>query len=190
MLLNLAGFKIQIILQKTKHVSKKKFEKKLNKIFIVGAFDEVNNKSFNTAAVFLNAGNEGFLRGKYYKHQLVPFGETVPFKNLFIKFGYNPWGEGSIDLTAGEIISPVNTPLVNIGFNICYETTFTYISRLMVLKNRALSLIVAFSKKTTLVIELKSVPGSLNPIWPFLPIPRICKSIPPFSLILFSYHLQ
>lgn len=33
MFLNLAGFKIQIILQKTKHVSKKKFEKKLNKIF-------------------------------------------------------------------------------------------------------------------------------------------------------------
>jgi hypothetical protein len=32
--------------------------------------------------------------------------------------------------------------------------------------------------------------GSLNPIWPVLPIPKICKSIPPDAMIFFSYYSQ
>ena len=40
------------------------------------------------------------------------------------------------------------------------------------------------------VVELRPDPGSLKPMCPVLPMPKICKSIPPCSSIFLSYSLQ
>ncbi len=107
--------------------------KSLNVVLATGVSDSIGkDKFYNTAAVF---SREGRLLGKFYKTKLVPFGEKVPFKNLFLRFGYNPWGNW-LDDSAGETFNPIDTPVGKIGFNICYETTYAHVSRLLV-KNGA-----------------------------------------------------
>ncbi|WP_165001357.1 hypothetical protein [Mesomycoplasma neurolyticum] len=44
----------------------------------------------------------------------------------------------------------------------------------------------AICKFTSLVLSSINEPGSLKAIWPFVPMPRIIKSIPPLSLINLS----
>lgn len=104
--------------------------KKLNRYFIVGCFDsnKYKNEYYNAAVVFSPAGE---LLGKYYKIQIVLFGETVPhfLKYILNKINYDPWQDGGVNLTRGKKFQVVRTPLGDIGFNICFETIFPYISR-------------------------------------------------------------
>lgn len=108
------------ILNKFKEISRE-----IKGILVVGCGDSnIKGEDFNTVAVFHN----GELLGKYYKMQLVPFGEVVPFKDFFQKINYNPW-ENWTDVSPGKDFAVAKTPFLNLGFNICYETAFSYISR-------------------------------------------------------------
>ena len=53
-------------------------------------------------------------------------------------------------------------------------------------KNLALSCRVFAVRVLTRVAEDKDEPSSLKPIWPSVPMPRICRSIPPDWLIAIS----
>ncbi len=112
--------------------------KKFNVMLATGGFDrDAQGNTYNTAAVF---SPEGKLLGKFYKTKLVPFGEYAPLKELFVKLGYNPWGDW-VNLSVGKNFKPVFTRSpgtidLTIGFNICYETTYAHISRKLV-KNGA-----------------------------------------------------
>lgn len=107
--------------------------KELNVVLATGLSDSRGKgKFYNAAAVFSPSGR---LLGKFHKTKLVPFGEKVPLKNLFLHFDYNPWGDWDDDST-GETFNPIETSIGNIGFNICYETTYAHISRQLV-KNGA-----------------------------------------------------
>lgn len=57
-------------------------------------------------------------------------------------------------------------------------------------KELAASNLVILSKLISLVVDLVPEPGSLKPMCPVLPIPRICMSIPPTSTIFYSYLRQ
>lgn len=54
-------------------------------------------------------------------------------------------------------------------------------------KNLALSCRVRSASLTTRVRDENAAPGSLKPMWPFEPMPRICRSIPPAEPIAASY---
>jgi len=104
----------------------RKLAREVKTHLLLGCFDSNERKEdFNAAVVF---SPQGEILGKYYKMHLVPFGEVVPFKGFFKLINYNPW-EGWKDLTPGQEYSVIKTNLGNLGFNICYETTFPYISR-------------------------------------------------------------
>lgn len=104
--------------------------KRLNRYFIVGCFDRNREKKeyYNAGVVF---SPEGKLLGKYYKIQLVLFGETVPhfLRYILKKINYDPWQDGGVNLTHGKKFQVVRTSWGDIGFNICFETIFPYISR-------------------------------------------------------------
>ena len=57
-------------------------------------------------------------------------------------------------------------------------------------KNRALSIRVWRVRVLIRVREASEEPGSLNPMWPSVPMPRICRSTPPASAIASSYCAQ
>lgn len=99
-----------------------------------GGFDrDAQGNTYNAAAVF---SPDGKILGKFYKTKLVPFGEYALLKDMFVKLGYNPWGDW-VNLSAGKNFKPVFARTVgDIGFNICYETTYAHISRQLV-KNGA-----------------------------------------------------
>src|SRR2546430_11341164 len=49
---------------------------------------------------------------------------------------------------------------------------------------------VCLDKVLSRVRELRELVGSLKAMWPSEPMPRICRSIPPHSVIRSSYHVQ
>jgi hypothetical protein len=57
-------------------------------------------------------------------------------------------------------------------------------------KKRALSSMVCLDSVLSRVRELSELVGSLKAMCPSVPIPRICKSIPPVSPMRRSYHSQ
>ena len=64
----------------------------------------------------------------------------------------------------------------------CIGTWFTSL-----LKKRALSMRVRSASVLTRVPEANEEPGSLKPMCPSVPMPRICTSTPPASAIAWSY---
>ena len=57
----------------------------------------------------------------------------------------------------------------------------------MELKKRLLASRVESVSLTMCVTEVKGVSGSLKPMWPLLPMPSSCRSMPPASSISLSY---
>ena len=57
-------------------------------------------------------------------------------------------------------------------------------------KKRALSTLVWYVRDFTRVREARDDPGSLNAMCPSVPMPRICRSIPPASAIFCSYPAE
>ena len=53
-------------------------------------------------------------------------------------------------------------------------------------KNRALSRRVCSVSVLTRVADANDEPGSLKPMWPSVPMPRICTSTPPASAMALS----
>ena len=79
---------------------------------------------FNSAYLI---GPRGKIRGRYDKVHLVPFGEYVPLKNLFI-FA-DKMVESIGDFSPGDSIRPLEASFGKIGVLICFEGIFPDISR-------------------------------------------------------------
>lgn len=87
----------------------------------------------NSALVLGPSGN---LLSRYEKRQLVPFGEVVPWRGVFRRLGYDPWG--SEDTRRGELTGPVHWDGVRAGVQICYETAFASVARRQTLEGAQL----------------------------------------------------
>lgn len=83
---------------------------------------------FDRANVALVLDQKANLVARYEKQQLVPFGEVVPARKLFLRFGYDPWG--AEDTRRGDLTDPVGWDGVRAGVQICYETAFESVARL------------------------------------------------------------
>ena len=95
----------------------KKFTKKNKVTLILGANDQKDGNYYNTAFVFHNGELD-----YYYKVHLTPFGEYIPYKNLFFfaKKIANVEGE----FTPGKVVKVFDIDGVKVGVPICYEMVF------------------------------------------------------------------
>ena len=82
-------------------------------------------KVYNSA-LFLDPS--GKIAGKYHKAHIVPFGEFVPYGDMF-PFLNQLIGMGR-NLTRGECFAPIRiNDSAKAGINICFEDIFPYVSR-------------------------------------------------------------
>lgn len=93
-------------------------------------------KMYNSAFLIDPSGT---IAGKYHKAHIVPFGEFVPWGDVF-PFLNRLIGMGR-NLSRGESFAPVKIDGAKAGINICFEDIFPYVSRNEV-KNGADMLIV------------------------------------------------
>jgi len=95
------------------------------KVFIlVGAPDMSAQKElFNTAFLI---DPQGTLQGRYDKMHLVPLGEFLPLRSLLGKI---PVFSPIDDCTAGQVPTVFHTPRFNFSTLICFESTFSDLSR-------------------------------------------------------------
>ena len=81
---------------------------------------------FNTMAVF---NNKLDIIAKYNKVNLVPFGEFIPFENIFNLIGFKTVTSGYQSFTSGETRVPLNVKNSEIDLNllplICYEIIYS-----------------------------------------------------------------
>jgi len=91
-------------------LKKKLFEyaKKGNLFMVIGSLTKKGNNQFNSAII---TSPEGKILGQYDKVHLVPIAEK--------------------DFTPGREISPIKTPIGDIGINICFESLYPSISRIL-----------------------------------------------------------
>ncbi len=99
-------------------------------------------------------------------------------------------GPSTAAATAGAFASPkassTSTPASRIVPMPCVRQCVGTSS--MLSKNRALSARVAGVSAFRRVREASDEPGSLNPMCPVRPMPRICRSMPPAAAIAASYR--
>ena len=98
------------------------FSKKHQIIFGTNVFDRKTGKFFNSMLVVDN--NLDILQS-YNKRKLVPFGEFLPFENLFSKIGFKKITEGYGSYIRGEENNNLVIDRLNILPLICYEIIFT-----------------------------------------------------------------
>lgn len=74
----------------------------------------------------------GEIAGAYAKTRLVPFGEYVPGREFWLRVGLGSLIEPFLpfDQSPGEAVAPVG----NLGFMICFESTFPGVARELVLR--------------------------------------------------------
>ncbi len=95
---------------------------------LVGTGDFRGRQIYNTVALFSPSGE---IVGTYEMVRPVPFGEVIPGRSLLERLGLGPWLRSFLpmDLTRGTEYAPVE----GWGTPICYEITFPFPSREMVL---------------------------------------------------------
>ena len=98
------------------------FSKKHLIIFGTNKYDRKTGKFFNSMLVVDN--NLEILQS-YNKRKLVPFGEFLPFENLFSKIGFKKITEGYGSYIRGEENNNLVINRLNILPLICYEIIFT-----------------------------------------------------------------
>ena len=89
---------------------------------ILGINSNENSKIFNSMVVLDNNAN---ILAKYNKNKLVPFGEFLPFENLFTKLGFKKITQGYQSFSADnkrDLISINNITFVPL---ICYEIIYS-----------------------------------------------------------------
>lgn len=106
-------------------------------------FDIERNQAFNSMQIIDSEGN--LLQDKYYdKHHLVPFGEYIPFRNIFPFIETIANGHGDFNYGDG----PKNIKLPNapaFSPNICYEIIFP---------NQVVDNKVGFKKRAKFIVNL------------------------------------
>jgi len=94
---------------------------------LVGTGDFRDGRAFNTVLALSPTGE---VAGSYDKTRLVPFGEYVPWRGVWDRLGFGSIISAHLpmDLTPGEAVRPVG----RYGIMICFESTFSGISRELV----------------------------------------------------------
>jgi apolipoprotein N-acyltransferase len=82
---------------------------------------------YNSAVLFNPDGSEG---GEYRKIRLVPFGERLPFQDLFPALRKVDVGES--DFTAGRAHTLFSSPAGRFGVSICFEAVYPGMTRRIV----------------------------------------------------------
>lgn len=77
-------------------------------------------------------GPQGYLLDRYHKHQLLPFGERVPFQSLLPILGKLDFGQA--EWHAGDLPHPISVPVaprkgLRFGALICFESIFGSLGR-------------------------------------------------------------
>lgn len=105
----------------------------MNATLLVGSFDTLDNETFNT--IFNISPYNNHIE-TYYKQNLVPFGEYLPFRNTFQKVIpiLSNINAGTTDLTAGKDIHIFNTHTATIANLICFDSIFPELARRQVLE--------------------------------------------------------
>ncbi len=121
-----------------KGLIKKNFNKNHYIVFGVNKLDEKTGSFYNS---LLLVDNELNVIQQYNKQKLVPFGEFLPFENLFSKFGLKKITEGYGSFQKGNKKINIQMGELNILPLICYEVIFT-------------SLVQRASSETNLIINI------------------------------------
>jgi apolipoprotein N-acyltransferase len=105
---------------------------------LVGTGDIRGRQLYNSVALFSPSGE---IIGTYQMVRPVPFGEVIPGRALLERLGLAPWLRSFLpmDLTRGTAVAPVE----GWGTPICYEITFPFLSRKMVLSEAEALITVA-----------------------------------------------
>lgn len=125
---------LPIVLNKNDEFLEKcfKLSKSLKSTILVGGFEDIDNKSYNTIFKFSPMDKS---INVYQKQKLVPFGEYIPFRSVFAKI--MPIVENIIsnidDLSVGKTIDIMKIQDFSIGNLICFDSTFPNIARKQVL---------------------------------------------------------
>ncbi len=107
----------------------------VNSYQLVGSDKAVKNKKGNIDyynAAFL-ISPEGKIIDDYEKYHLVPFGEYIPFHNLFPFIDKVVRRYGYISFQRGKKLNPLKFKNIKTGALICYDSMFPEISRKFVL---------------------------------------------------------
>jgi len=105
-----------------KNLIKKNFDKNHYIIFGVNKLDDNTGLFYNS---LLLVNNELEVIEQYNKQKLVPFGEFVPFEDLFNKVGLKKITEGYGSFQKGNKYNNIKINQANILPLICYEIIFT-----------------------------------------------------------------
>ncbi len=102
----------------------------------LGSADFDGERVYNR--VFL-LGRDGEIAGSYAKTRLVPFGEYVPGREFWLRVGLGGLIEPFLpfDQSPGGSVAPVG----NLGFMICFESTFPGVARELVLRGAEVLLV-------------------------------------------------
>ena len=109
-----------------KNLVENNFEKNHYIIFGINTLDKNSNNYFNSLVV---VNNKFDIIYKYNKKKLVPFGEFLPFENIFKKIGLKKVTEGHGSFLSGNDQENLNLDKFNILPLICYEIIFTELSQ-------------------------------------------------------------
>lgn len=97
---------------------------------LFGALTKTADGLYQNSAITVNA--EGYIKSRYHKTHLVPFGEYVPYRKMF--FFARKLVETLGEFLPGDSSMPMNARPARPGVLICYEDIFPEISRQSALK--------------------------------------------------------
>ena len=123
-----------------KELIKENFSKKHYIIFGINKLDKSTGLFYNS---LLLINNNFEIIQQYNKQKLVPFGEFLPFENLFNKIGLKKITEGQGSFKKGNKKVNIKIDELNILPLICYEVIFT---KLIQVANNNTNLIVNISE--------------------------------------------
>ena len=105
-----------------KNLFKKNFNKNHHIILGINKLEKKTGLFYNS---FLMVDNELKIIKQYNKQKLVPFGEFLPFENLFNKFGLKKITEGHGSFQEGIKQDNIKFEFLDILPLVCYEVIFT-----------------------------------------------------------------
>jgi apolipoprotein N-acyltransferase len=103
-------------------IEKRLLESFKNRTLVIGFPTLVGNDAFNSAVIY----SDGAFFDKYDKVQLFPFVEHLPYKGIFGRLSFL---RGMYYFSPGELKAFDIKGYGKVGFQICFESFFPYISR-------------------------------------------------------------
>jgi apolipoprotein N-acyltransferase len=138
-------------LKKFSNIFNKSFSKKHLLIFGINTQDNFSDKFYNS---FIVSNNKLEVLYKYNKKKLVPFGEFIPFNDLFEKFGIKKITYGYGSFSKGNKQKNFISHNLNILPLICYEIIFPKLTQLS-------------DKKTNMIVNISEDAWFGNSIGPY-----------------------